>query len=67
MLFDEYKLTAVFDENPDGTFSAHIPEIDGITAEGKTMDEAEENLMENLKVLKLLSKRDEKRHRRGRH
>ena len=66
MLFDEYNLTAVFDENPDGSFSAYIPEIDGITADGKTMDEAEENLMENLKILKLISKRDANRNRQKR-
>ena len=61
MLFDEYNLTAVFDENADGTFTAHISEIDGIRADGDSMKEAEENLLENLKVLKLLAKRDEGR------
>ena len=61
MLFDEYNLTAVFDENPDGTYTAHIPEIDGIKAEGKTLNEAEQNLLENLKVLKLVSKRNSRK------
>ena len=58
-LFDENNLTAVIEETDEGNFKAHIPEIDGIYAEGNTEDEAEEKLMEALKVIKLVTKRDE--------
>ncbi len=58
-LFDDNNLTAVYEENPDGSFIAYIPEIDGIVSKGQTMKEAEENLMETLRVLKIVSRRDE--------
>jgi len=64
-LFDENKLTAVIVEMNDGNFMASIPEIDGICAEGATEEEAEENLMETLKVIKLVAKRDEWKKKKG--
>lgn len=64
-LFDENKLTAVIEETDDGNFRAHIPEIDGIYSEGATEEEAEENLLEILKVIKLVSKRDEWKKKMG--
>jgi predicted RNase H-like HicB family nuclease len=57
-LYNENNLTAVYEENPDGGYIAYIPEIDGISSEGETIEEAEQNLMEALKVLRLISQRD---------
>lgn len=58
-LFDENNLTAIIEQTASGGYIASIPEIDGISAEGDTEQEAEENLMEALKVIKLVAKRDE--------
>ena len=64
-LFDENNLTAVYEENPDGGFIAFIPEIDGIVSEGATMEEAEENLMEQLRILNIVTNRDEWKRKKG--
>jgi predicted RNase H-like HicB family nuclease len=64
-LFDENNLTAVYEENPKGGFIAFIPEIDGIVSEGATMEEAEENLMEQLRILNIVTKRDEWKRKKG--
>ena len=64
-LFDENNLTAVYEENPEGGFIAFIPEIDGIVSEGATMEEAEENLMERLRILNIVSRRDEWKSKKG--
>jgi len=55
VLFDENNLTAIITQLSDGRYSAYIPEIDGMSAEGDTEAEAEENLMEKLKVIKLMN------------
>lgn len=64
-LFDENNLTAVIVKIAEGLYRAHIPEIDGISAEGPSEQEAEENLLEALKVVKMVSKRDEWKKKRG--
>ena len=56
LLFDENNLTAIITQLPDGSFRADIPEIDGMSAEGSSEEEAEEILMEKLRVLKLMAK-----------
>lgn len=58
-LFDENNLTAVITKISDGLFRAYIPEIDGISAEGPSEQKAEENLIEALKVVKMIAQRDE--------
>ena len=65
-LFDENNLTAVIVKISTGLYRAHIPEIDGISAEGPSEQEAEENLLEALKVVKMVSQRDEWKKMRGR-
>ncbi|MDG2448350.1 MAG: type II toxin-antitoxin system HicB family antitoxin [Saprospiraceae bacterium] len=64
-LFDENNLTAVITQVSEGIYRAYIPEIDGIYADGPSEEEAEENLMEALKVIKMVSQRDEWKKKRG--
>jgi predicted RNase H-like HicB family nuclease len=50
----EYKnlsLTTVFVEDPNGGYSAYIEEIPGINTQGKTKEEAEDNLRDALKMI----------------
>ncbi|MEE9374409.1 MAG: hypothetical protein V3V00_15240 [Saprospiraceae bacterium] len=63
-LFDENNLTAVITKVSKGLYRAHIPEIDGITAEGPSEQEAEAKLLEALKIVKMISQRNQRRKNR---
>ena len=64
-LYDENSLTAVITKISENLYKAHIPEIDGISAEGSTESQAEENLLETLKVIRMMSQREEWKKKRG--
>ena len=55
------KITIVFEENPDGWITAHIPEIPGAISQGKTRDEAREMVLDALNEL-MISRREDVPH-----
>lgn len=48
MEYNNINLNAVFVEDPEGGYSAYIEEIQGVNAQGETLDEARENLKDAL-------------------
>jgi predicted RNase H-like HicB family nuclease len=42
------KLSAVFEPQPDGGYTAYIPALPGCISEGETMQEAKKNLLDAL-------------------
>ena len=45
------KLTAVFEEAEEGGYITFIEELPGVNAQGETMEEAKENLIEALHLV----------------
>lgn len=45
------KLTAVFEEVPEGGYISYIEEIAGVNSQGETLDEAKINLAEALEMI----------------
>jgi len=45
------KLTAVFEEAPEGGYISYIEEIAGVNSQGETLDEAKINLAEALEMI----------------
>lgn len=45
------KLTAVFEEAPEGGYISYIEEIPGVNSQGDTLEEAKENLSEALDLI----------------
>lgn len=44
------KLTAVFEEAPEGGYISYIEQIAGVNSQGETLDEAKANLAEALEM-----------------
>lgn len=45
------KLTAIYEEQPDGSFIAYVEEISGVNTQGDTLEEAKSNLKEALEMI----------------
>ena len=45
------KFTAVFEPVAEGGYSAYVEEIPGVNTQGKTLEEARENLREALELV----------------
>ena len=45
------KLTAVFEEAPEGGYILYIEEIPGVNSQGDTLEEAKANLSEALELI----------------
>ena len=45
------KLTAVFSQEEDGGYIAHIEEMPGVNTQGDTLEEAKSNLLEALTMV----------------
>jgi predicted RNase H-like HicB family nuclease len=43
--------TAVFEEAPEGGYTAFVPELPGAVSQGETIDEARENLREAIDLI----------------
>jgi len=59
------KLTAVFQEAPEGGYTCRFEELPDVFSEGETIEEAKANLLDALKLV-LEYHRDEARKRRKR-
>jgi predicted RNase H-like HicB family nuclease len=46
-----FKLTAVFEEAPEGGYMSYIEEIAGVNSQGETLEEAKANLAEALELV----------------
>lgn len=46
-----FKLTAVFEEAPQGGYISYIEEITGVNSQGETLEEAKVNLAEALELI----------------
>ena len=51
MKAENFSLTAVFVEVPEGGYAAYIEEIAGVNTQGETLKEAKENLKEALHLV----------------
>jgi predicted RNase H-like HicB family nuclease len=51
MEYKDLTFTPVFVEDPEGGYSAYIEEIPGVNMQGKTKEEAEENLRDALAMI----------------
>jgi predicted RNase H-like HicB family nuclease len=45
------KLTAVYEEQKDGSYVDYVEEIAGVNTQGETLDEAKSNLKKALKMM----------------
>jgi len=46
-----HTFTAVFEEAPEGGYTAFVEELPGAISEGETLDEARENLKEAIQLI----------------
>jgi predicted RNase H-like HicB family nuclease len=46
-----HTFTAVFEEAPEGGYTAFVEELPGAISEGETLDEARENLKEAIELI----------------
>ena len=58
------KLTAVFEEVPEGGYISYIEEIAGVNSQGETLEEAKTNLAEALEMIldtqRILSRQEQR-------
>jgi predicted RNase H-like HicB family nuclease len=45
------KLTAIYEERPNGSYIAYVEEIPGVNTQGDTLEEAKSNLREALEMI----------------
>ena len=59
-----FKLTAVFEQAPEGGYMSYIEEIAGVNSQGQTLEEAKVNLAEALELIldtqRMLTRQEQK-------
>lgn len=45
-----YRCKVVFEREPDGGYSVHVPALPGCASQGDTFDEADSNIQEAIKL-----------------
>jgi predicted RNase H-like HicB family nuclease len=59
-----FKLTAVFEQAPEGGYISYIEEIAGVNSQGQTLEEAKVNLAEALELIlgtqRMLTRQEQK-------
>jgi predicted RNase H-like HicB family nuclease len=45
------KLTAIYEEQADGSYIAYVEEISGVNTQGESLDEVKSNLKEALEMI----------------